>query len=112
MAILLKTASVRVSSVQIIQVRLQNKGKSVWKSRYDGDVSSSSSGCLPASRSVAMAAISLWSVVRPSRRALEHEEAMVGVVVWTEERERRRMTRAMAGAVVYIAMVGGGGTDG
>ena len=39
MAILLKTASVRVSSIQIIQVRVHNKGKSVWKSRYDGDVS-------------------------------------------------------------------------
>ena len=38
MAILLKTASVRVSSIQIIQVRVQNKGKSVWKSRYGGDV--------------------------------------------------------------------------
>ena len=34
MAILLKTASVRVSSIQIMQVRVQNKGKSVWKSRY------------------------------------------------------------------------------
>ena len=40
MAILLKTTSVRVSSIQIMQVRVQNKGKSVWKSRYDGDVSS------------------------------------------------------------------------
>ena len=39
MAILLKTASVLVSSIQIMQVRDQNKGKSVWKSRYDGDVS-------------------------------------------------------------------------
>ena len=39
MAILLKTASVRFSSIQIMQVRVQNKGKSVWKSRYDGDVS-------------------------------------------------------------------------
>ena len=39
MVILLKTASVRVSSIQIIQVRVQNKGKRVWKSRYDGDVS-------------------------------------------------------------------------
>ena len=39
MAILLKTASFRVSSIQIMQVRVQNKGKSVWKSRYDGDVS-------------------------------------------------------------------------
>ena len=39
MAILLKTASVRVSSIQIMQVRVQNKGKSVWKSRYVGDVS-------------------------------------------------------------------------
>ena len=39
---------------------------------------SSSSGCLPASQSAAMAAISLCSVVRPSRRALEREEAMVG----------------------------------
>ena len=39
MAILLKTASARVSSIQIMQVRVQNKGKSVWKSRYVGDVS-------------------------------------------------------------------------
>ena len=39
MAVLLKTASVRVSFIQIMQVRVQNKGKSVWKSRYDGDVS-------------------------------------------------------------------------
>ena len=39
MAILLNTASVRVSSIQIMQVRVQNKGKSVWKSRYDGDLS-------------------------------------------------------------------------
>ena len=36
---LLKTASVRVTSIQIIHVRVQNKGKSVWKSRYEGDVS-------------------------------------------------------------------------
>ena len=41
MAILLKTTSVWVSSIQIMQVRVQNKGKSVWKSRYDGDVSQS-----------------------------------------------------------------------
>ena len=40
MAVLLKTASVWVSFIQIMQVRVQNKGKSVWKSRYDGDVSS------------------------------------------------------------------------
>ena len=39
MAILLKTTSVQVSSIQIMQVRVQNKGKSVWKSRYDRDVS-------------------------------------------------------------------------
>ena len=38
MAILLKTASVQVSSIQIVHVRVQNKGKSVWKSRYDGDI--------------------------------------------------------------------------
>ena len=39
MVVLLKTTPVRVSSIQIMQVRVQNKGKSVWKSRYDGDVS-------------------------------------------------------------------------
>ena len=39
MAILLKTVSVRISSIQIMQIRVQNKGKRVWKSRYDGDVS-------------------------------------------------------------------------
>ena len=40
MAILLKTASVRVSSIQIIQVRVQNKGKSVWKSRRQRRINS------------------------------------------------------------------------
>ena len=47
MAILLKTASVRVSSIQI-------KGKSVWKSRYDGDISTppSLNICLSSSNSV------------------------------------------------------------
>ena len=39
MAVLLKIASVWVSFIQIMQVRVQNKGKSVLKSRYDGDVS-------------------------------------------------------------------------
>ena len=39
MAVLLKTALVRVSSIQIMQIRVQNKGKRVWKSRYIGDVS-------------------------------------------------------------------------
>ncbi|KAE8778109.1 hypothetical protein D1007_49091 [Hordeum vulgare] len=39
MAILLKTALVRVSSIQIMQIRVQTKGKRVWKSRYDADVS-------------------------------------------------------------------------
>ena len=39
---------------------------------------SPSSGCLPAKQSAAMAVISLWSVVHPSKGALEREEAMVG----------------------------------
>ena len=54
MAVLLKTASVRVSSIQIMQVRVQNKGKSVWKSRYVGDVSTppSLNLCLSSSNSV------------------------------------------------------------
>ena len=43
MVVLLKIAPVRVSFIQIMQIRVQNKSKSVWKSRYDGDVSSSSS---------------------------------------------------------------------
>ena len=53
MAILLKRASLRVSSIQIMQVRVQNKGKSVWKSRYDGDVSipPSLNPCLSSSNS-------------------------------------------------------------
>ena len=44
MIVPLKTASVRVSFIQIMQVRVQNKGKSVWKSRYIGDVSRPSPG--------------------------------------------------------------------
>ena len=39
MVVLLKTASVRVSFIQIMQIRVQNKSKSVRKSRYNGDVS-------------------------------------------------------------------------
>ena len=35
---LLKTASVRASFIQIMQVRDQNKGKSVRKSRYNRDI--------------------------------------------------------------------------
>ena len=52
--ILLKTASVQVSSIQIMQVRVQNKGKSVWKIRYVGDVSTppSLNLCLCSSNSV------------------------------------------------------------
>ena len=54
MAVLLKTASTRVSFIQIMQVRVQNKGKSVWKSRYIGDVSTlpSLNLCLSSSNSV------------------------------------------------------------
>ena len=54
MAILLKTASVRVSCIQIMQVRVQNKVKSAWKSRYYGDVSTPTSLniCLSSSNSV------------------------------------------------------------
>ena len=39
MAVLLKIASVRVSFIQIMQIRVQKKRKSVRKSRYVGDVS-------------------------------------------------------------------------
>ena len=54
MAVLLKTASVRVSFIQIMQVRVQNKGKSVWKSRYDEYVSTppSLNLCFSSSNSV------------------------------------------------------------
>ena len=54
MVVLLKTASIRVSFIQIMQVRVQNKGKSVWKSRYVGDVSTppSLNLCLSSSNSV------------------------------------------------------------
>ena len=54
MAVLLKTGSVRVSSIQIMQVRFQNKGKSLWKSRHVGDVSTppSINLCFSSSNSV------------------------------------------------------------
>ena len=39
MVVLLKTASVWVSFIQIMQVRVKNKGRSVWKSRYNGVIS-------------------------------------------------------------------------
>ena len=54
MVVLLKTASVRVSFIQIMQIRVQNKRKSIRKSRYDEDVSTppSLSLCLSSSNSV------------------------------------------------------------
>ena len=54
MVVLLKTASVRVSFIQIMQIRVQNKRKSVRKSRYVGDVSTppSLNLCLSSSNSV------------------------------------------------------------
>ena len=54
MVVLLKTASTRVSSIQIMQISVQNRGKSVWKSRYDGEVSTppSLNLCLSSSNSV------------------------------------------------------------
>ena len=39
MVVLLKTTSIRVRFIQIMQIRVQNKSKSVWKSRYARDVS-------------------------------------------------------------------------
>ena len=56
MEILLKTALVRVSPIQIMQVRVQNKGKSVCKSRYDGDVSYAAQAHWEASHLTSMAA--------------------------------------------------------
>ena len=54
MAILLKIVLVRVSSIQIMQIRVQNKSKRVWKSRYAGDVSTppSLTHCLSSCNSV------------------------------------------------------------
>ena len=54
MVVLLKPASVRVSFIQIMQIRVQNKRKSVRKSRYVEDVSTPSSLnlCLSSSNSV------------------------------------------------------------
>ena len=39
MVVLLETASVRVSFIQIMQIIVQNKSKSIRKIRYDRDVS-------------------------------------------------------------------------
>src|SRR3989337_785089 len=54
MVVLLKTASGWASFIQIMQIRVQNKSKSVWKSRYDGDVSTppSLTHCLSSRNSV------------------------------------------------------------
>ena len=71
MAVLLKTTSVRVSSIRIIQVRVQNKGKSVWKSRYDRDVSTppSLNRCLSSSIS--------WQTERKKEKLLQTLFALV-----------------------------------
>jgi hypothetical protein len=54
MVVLLKPASVQVSFIQTMQIRVQNKSKSVWKIRYIGDISTPTSltHCLSSSNSV------------------------------------------------------------
>ena len=54
MVVLLKTKSVWVSFIQIMQIRVQNKRRSVRKSRYIGDVSTppNLNLCLASSNSV------------------------------------------------------------
>ena len=54
MVVLVKRLLVRVSFIQIMQIRVQNKSKSVWKSRYDENVSipPSLTHCLSSSNSV------------------------------------------------------------
>ena len=46
MVVLLKTTLVRISFIQIMQIIVQNKRKSVRKSRYVGDVSKSEMGSM------------------------------------------------------------------
>ena len=70
MVVLLKTTSVRVSSIQIMQVRVQNKGKSVWKSRYDRDVSA------------ARRDISAVAAAAALRRDLPSASAALVLAVW------------------------------
>ena len=74
MAILLKTASVRVSFIQIMQVRVQNKGKSVWRSRYDGDVSSAALEGSPGRRNGRR-----WACPWPCRQVLQQQRRHLGV---------------------------------
>ena len=54
MVVLLKIGSVRVSFIQIMEIRVQNKRKSIRKSRYNGHVSTppSLNLCLSSSNSV------------------------------------------------------------
>ena len=63
MAVLLKTASVRVSFIQIMHVRVQNKGKRVWKIRYVGDVSACWFKCFPLLTQVHHSTLSLLYLI-------------------------------------------------
>ena len=63
---------------------------------------------LPAGQPVGSDGCHLLVVRRPP---VPKRKPWRAVVMWTGEVERMRMTPAMAGAAVYIAMVGGGGTD-
>ena len=63
MAVLLKTASVRVSFIQIMQVRVQNKGKSVWKSRYVGEVSATNYGPRRSTKNYSRMAVTIMKLV-------------------------------------------------
>ena len=55
MVVLLKTTSVQVSFIQIMQIRVENKRKSVRKSRYVGDVSAAEPLVMMSSMSASVA---------------------------------------------------------
>ena len=77
MAILLKTALVRVSSVQIMQIRVQNRGKRVWKSRYDGDVSQAERNQPPRSQTVVDAPIDSSTPLQQIPPSPPHEDELM-----------------------------------
>ena len=86
MAILLKTALVRVSSIQIMQVRVQNKGKSIWKSRYDGDVSAFRNNCMDEeiinaiNRRRILHFADLATIVQRNGKRLENSDNLLGII--------------------------------
>jgi hypothetical protein len=101
MVVLLETTSVQVSFIQIMQIRVQNKGKRAWKSRYVGDVSAAT----PPSTAVAATPPSAIVAATPPSATMDATPPSAAVVIThSATAARRREMKAAEGKALGISV--------